>query len=266
MASTFKARTIEAYERSMGRWSRNLATNLIEFGGLGAHERVLDVGCGTGSLLFGLAAHDLAAIDGIDFSTRFINYIKTRTSDPRITVQQGDACALPYDNAVFDRAFCQLVLHFVSDPAIAIAEMRRVVRPGGTLTAATWDHFGGQVVHRLLLDTAAVLDPGAEKHRADLQSSLVSRPGGLGTLFRAAGLEDVVEAPIVVRMDFANFDDYWLPIAAGEGRTGRYVESLSDAARDTLEAHVRRAYLCSDSDGPRSFASVALACRGRVPS
>jgi SAM-dependent methyltransferase len=265
MASTFKARTIEAYERSMGRWSRNLATDLITFGGLQAGERVLDVGCGTGSLLFRLAAQDLAAIDGIDFSAGFIDYIKSQTTDPRITARQGDACTLPYANAAFDRAFCQLVLHFVSDPGQAIAEMRRVVRPGGMITAATWDHFGGHVVHRMLLDTAAVLDGAAEKHRADLQSSLVSRPGGLGTLFRAAGLQDVVEAPIVVRMDFADFDDYWLPIAAGEGRTGRYVEGLSDAARSTLQDHVRRAYLCSNEDGPRSFASVALACRGRVP-
>jgi ubiquinone/menaquinone biosynthesis C-methylase UbiE len=265
MASTFKARTIAAYERSMGRWSRNLATDLIAFGGLEAGEHVLDVGCGTGSLLFALAAENLAAIDGIDFSTGFIDYIKTRTSDPRITVQQGDACALPYANATFDRAFCQLVLHFVSDPALAIAEMRRVVRPGGMVTAATWDHFGGHVVHRIVLDTAAVLDEAAEKHRADLQSGVVSRPGGLGTLFRAAGLMEVTETPIVVRMDFANFDDYWLPIAAGEGRTGRYVEGLSDAARVTLQAHVRRAYLCSNEDGPRSFASVALACRGQVP-
>jgi SAM-dependent methyltransferase len=264
MASTFKARSVEAYERAMGRWSRKLATDLIAFGGLADGERVLDVGCGSGSLLFKLAEQGLAAIEGIDFSDDFIAHIQTTATDPRIRVRQGDACALPYETDSFDRAFCQLVLHFVSDPAKAVAEMRRVVRPGGVVTAATWDHFGGNSVHRIVLDTAAVQDPEAEKHRAEFHSGEVSRPGGLGKLWRAAGLTEVVEMPIVVRMDFADFDDYWQPIAAGEGRAGRYVGKLSEAARATLEGQVRRAYLCGDVDGPRSFASVALAVRGVV--
>jgi SAM-dependent methyltransferase len=246
----------------MGRWSRRLAPLLIRFGGLADGERVLDVGCGTGSLTFALlASADLAGVVGIDATEPFVAAARARNADPRVTFDLGDARALPYPDTSFDRAYSSLVLHFVPDAALAVAEMRRVVRPGGTVAAAVWDNYGGQVFGRILWDVAGVLDPALERP----YFRPLNGPGELAEAWRDAGLEGVEEANLLVRTEFRSFEDYWAPFATGEGPHGRYVVGLPEPARETLKHHVRRAYLGNRPDGPRSMVSVAWACRGTVP-
>ena len=151
----------------MGRWSQRLAPLLIEFGGLADGDRVLDVGCGTGSLSYALTeAANVAAVTGIDQADVFLDYAQKRSTDPRFTFRHADARALPFADGSFDRAYSMLVLQFIPDVEHAVAEMRRVTRPGGRVTAAVWDGFGGMPWIRLLWDTAAVLDPTAERPRA----------------------------------------------------------------------------------------------------
>src|SRR3954469_12589566 len=113
MSSTFNVGKAAGYERLMGRWSRVLALPFIDFAGLSHGERVLDVGCGTGSLTFALpAAADVSEVVGVDFSPIFVEEAQRRNVDPRITIRQADACALPFDDESFDRALALLVLHF----------------------------------------------------------------------------------------------------------------------------------------------------------
>jgi len=92
------------------------------------------------------------------------------------------------------------------------------------------------------------------------------QPGEMKQSFIRRGLLDVTEASLTIRMDFQSFDDYWGPIAAGEGPLGKYVASLDPALRTKADAAVRAAYEAGRPDGPRSFVSVAWACRGVVPS
>ncbi len=266
MSSKFNARNAATYEQLMGRWSWKLAPELIAFSGFRPGETVVDVGCGTGSLSFALATAGAESVQGIDFSQAYVDFAQARIDGEPVVVRRGDAGAMPYRDCVFDRALCQLVLQFVPDAGLVVAEMRRVVRPGGTVTAAVWDHFGGYVIQRMLWDTAAVLDPAADVARGEMLAVPVSRPGGMGALWREHGLADVSESAITIRMDYAVFDDFWAPIAAGEGRVGSYVAGLASEPRATLEYHVRRAYLGRQSDGPRSFAALALVCRGTVPA
>ena len=68
----------------------------------------------------------------------------------------------------------------------------------------------------------------------------------------------------MIRMDYENFDDYWAPIAAGEGPLGKFVASLDATERARADAAVRDAYEAGRPDGPRTFANVAWACRGVV--
>src|SRR5438046_2986046 len=118
----------------MGRWSQKLAPLFSEFVGVENGEKILDVGCGTGSLTFALArSADLSEIAGIDYSPVFVQETIRRNTDPRIKVRQADACALPFEGGTFDRALALLVLHFVPEASKAVAEMRRVVRPGGVV-------------------------------------------------------------------------------------------------------------------------------------
>jgi SAM-dependent methyltransferase len=252
----------EAYERVMGRWSRRLAPHLIQFGGLCDGDRVLDVGCGTGSLSFALPEFaDVSSIVGIDLAQGYIEFAKSRNKDPCMTFQQADACSLPFEDKSFDRAFSMLVLHFIPDSAKAVGEMRRVVRPGGMVTAAVWDEYGGLPHYRMLADVAATLDTSAER-RLFLP---LTAPDEMARLWRGLGLRDVEQTSLLIRMEFSCFGDYWRPFTTGEGPPGRLIASLSEPNRAVLQDHMRRAYVANRPDGPRSFACVAWACRGIVP-
>jgi ubiquinone/menaquinone biosynthesis C-methylase UbiE len=250
----------------MGRWSRKLAPLFIDFAGLAAGEKILDVGCGAGSLTFALATRaDLAEIAAIDYSPVFVAEAIRRNSDPSVKIQQADACNLPFEDGAFDRALSLLVLHFVPDAGKAVAEMRRVVKRGGLVAAAVWDHLGGMPGMRMMIDTAAALGEGGRQLRARFCFQPLTQPGEMKRTFVERGLVDVAETQLMIRMDYENFDDYWAPIAGGEGPLGNYVARLDAATRARVDAAMRDAYEAGRPDGPRSFVSVAWACRGIAP-
>ncbi|KQZ98481.1 SAM-dependent methyltransferase [Mesorhizobium sp. Root157] len=265
MTSSFNVHDAAGYEQLMGRWSQRLAPLFIGFAGLAKGEKVLDVGCGTGSLTFALAksAH-LGTIDAIDYSPVFVEAAQRRNTDPRINIRQGDACALPYEDGTFDRAMALLVLHFVPEAGKAVAEMRRVVRPGGVVAAVVWDHLGGMPGMRMMVDTVAALSEGGRQLRSRYCFQPMMQPGEMKRTFVEQGLSDVTETELMIRMDYQDFDDYWAPIAAGEGPLGKYMATLDAAERTRTDAAVRDAYEAGRPDGPRSFANVAWACRGVV--
>lgn len=266
MSSIFNVHNAGGYEQLMGRWSRRLAPKFIEFAGVGENERVLDVGCGTGSLTFALAeSSTLKEIAAIDFSPVFVDEAKRRNSDPRITIQQADACALPFRDGSFDSSLALLVLHFVPETGRAVAEMRRVVRPGGVVAAVVWDHYGGMPGMRMMVDTVAALSEGGRQLRSRYCFQPMMQPGEMKETFLAQGLTNVLEAELMIRMDYRNFDDYWAPIASGEGPLGKFILSLDPKERERIDAAVRDAYQAGRPDGPRSFANVAWAVRGVVP-
>jgi SAM-dependent methyltransferase len=267
LASTFNAGDGDGYERLMGRWSRRLAVPFLAFAGLSRGERVLDVGCGTGSLTFLLAEQgDLAEVCGIDYAPAYIGHAVRRNTDPRVSFRVGDASALPFPDAAFDRVLSLLMLHFVAAPARAISEMRRVARPGATVAAAVWDARGGFVANRLFFDTAAALCPDAGPRRARNYTRPMTRPGELASAWREAGLAEVEATELAIRMDFASFDDYWAPYVGKDGPGAEYVATLDARAREKLQGAVRSAYLDGEADGARSFVAVAWAVKGTVPS
>ncbi|CDX16568.1 Methyltransferase type 11 [Mesorhizobium sp. ORS 3324] len=266
MTSTFTVHAASGYEQIMGRWSRRLAPLFVDFAGLAGGERILDVGCGTGSLTFELAkSAGLAEIQAIDFSPVFVEAARERNTDPRITFSQADATVLPFEDNAFDRALALLVLHFVPEAGKAVAEMRRVVRPGGVVAAVVWDHLGGMPGMRMMVDTVATLSEGGRQLRNRYCFQPMMQPGEMKRTFVEQGLADVTETQLMIRMDYQNFDDYWAPIGAGEGPLGKFMTTLNAAERARVEGAVRDAYEAGRADGPRSFANVAWACRGIVP-
>ena len=190
---------------------------------------------------------------------------RERNKDTRINIQRGDACNLQFVDAQFDRALSMLVLHFVSDPERAIAEMRRVLRPEGIAAATVWDNFGGQPAFRMFWDTLAAIEPVAVERRSASLNRLTTRPGELAGMMSKMGFVGVTEAMLCIRMEFENFDDFWIPMMIGQGTHSAFLDSLPAPTRERIITAVRASYLCGQPDGPRSFASVAWAARGTVP-
>jgi len=266
-ASTFAAADGDGYELQMGRWSRRLAPLFVEFAGIGEARCVLDVGCGTGSLALFMAQHDplLARIHGIDVSPAYVEYARHRSGDARLTFQTGDARALPFPDGHFDHTFAMLALQFVPGAELAVQEMRRVTRRGGTVAAATWDTRGGFVALRLVLDAAAMLDEAGRRERAAAYTRPLSRPGELARAWSDAGLRQVVQESITIRMEFGSFVDFWAPIGGEEGPLAEYVGGLGSEGAARLREAVRLAYLDGEADGPRSYAATAWVVKGTVP-
>jgi ubiquinone/menaquinone biosynthesis C-methylase UbiE len=263
----FNALDAGNYEKLMGRWSRRLAPLFIEHAGIADGEEVLEIGCGTGSLTFALAeAANLAGLTAIDHSEIYLAAAKAKNHDSRICLEQGDGCALRFPDASFDRALSMLVLPSVlPQPELMIAEMRRVTRPGGVVAAAFWDSPGGSPSQRMLWDTAAALDKAAAEARDRTMGRPVYAPDALARMWAAAGLAEIDQRSLMIRMEFGDFADYWEPFASGEGALGAYVATLDRVQQDRLLHHLRSAYLTGRPDGARSFVAVALSCRGVVP-
>lgn len=267
VSSTFMAHDGKGYEQLMGRWSRVLAEPFLDFAGLADGESVLDLGCGTGSLTFALARRaNPRRIIGLDFSPAYIAYAREHNRHSQVEFQVGDACAMSFPDRTFDRVLALLVLHFVPNAERAVAEMARTVRPGGVVAAAVWDARGGYVANRLFFDTAAALSAKGNERRARNYTRPMTRPGELGQAWRRAGLAEVDEAMLTIRMDFASFDDYWAPYVGKDGPGAEYIASLSKEEQATLQDKIRLAYLDGEADGPRSYASTAWAVKGVRPA
>jgi SAM-dependent methyltransferase len=265
-SSTFMAGSGEGYEQVMGRWSRRLAEPFLDFAGLRDGEHILDAGCGTGNLALAITRRAPAAtVKGVDLSQAYIDHAKASNSSRNIEFGVGDVCALPFADASFDRVLSLLLLHFVPRTAEAVAELRRVARPGATVAATVWDARGGFVANRIFFDTAAALDPKGNERRARNYTRPLSRPGEMAAAWRNAGLQDVRETTLSIRMDFQSFDDYWAPYVGKDGPGAEYVATLEPAQRNLLHDKVRAAYLDGESDGPRSYAALAWAAAGRAP-
>jgi SAM-dependent methyltransferase len=203
-------------------------------------------------------------IAGIDIAAPYIAFAQSRPGGSRIGFAVGDACRLPYADGSFTAALAQLSLNFVPDAAQAVREMRRVVPPGGVVAAAVWDFRGGLVFQRLFWDTAAGLDAGAGAARDRLFSGPLALPDGLPMLWHDAGLALVERGSITIRMEYADFADYWEPLLGGQGPVGAYVEGLPPERRQLIEERVRAAFLSGAPDGPRSLTATAWAVRGIV--
>jgi SAM-dependent methyltransferase len=264
LATIFTANNAEVYQQHMGRWSQRLAIIFTDFAAVERPNSILDVGCGTGSLTLTLSKHFPGAkITGIDFSKAYVDFARTQTADDRIKFEQGDAAALPYSDQEFDCALSLLVLNFVPEAEKAAREMARVTKRDGVVAAAVWDFRGGVPYQRMLVDTAAALDPdNAQAVRVKIFSTPLTGPGELAATWKKIGLREITQTSLTIRMEFQSFADYWEPFLGGQGITGAYVKGLSGEKRSLIERHVRLAYLCGDQDGPRSFASTAWAVRG----
>ena len=243
----------EAYDRFMGRYSTPLAPRFADFASIGEAQRVLDVGCGPGALTGELVRRFGAdAVAAVDPSPGFVEAAGRR--NPGVDVRRAEAESLPFDDGSFDAVLAQLVVHFMTDPAAGIAEMRRVTRDGGVVTACVWDHAGGAGPLARFWDAARELDPGV----ADESDLPGAREGDLERLLHEAGLGDVEERLLTVEVEHGSFDEWWEPFTLGVGPAGAFVQGLAEDARDRLRERCRELH----PDAPFAVSASAWAARG----
>lgn len=152
----------ERYEPYVGRWSRLVAKELLRRLVLPPGREWLDVGCGTGALTATILEEAAPrAIKAIDALSGYIEYARAQVADPRVSFEVADAQSLPIESASRDAVVSGLVLNFLPQPQRAVAEMTRVLRPGGVCAAYVWDYAGKMELMRYFWDTAVALNPGA---------------------------------------------------------------------------------------------------------
>jgi SAM-dependent methyltransferase len=254
----------EAYERYVGRWSRLAAREFLAWLQRPPNGSWLDVGCGTGALsqaILELAAP--ARVEGVDPSGAYLAHARARVTDGPVAFREADAMRLPQPSESVDTAVSGLVLNFVPGPAAAVAEMARVVRPGGAVAAYVWDYGGRMQLMRYFWDAAVALDPGAAELDEGRRFPLC-QPEPLERLFREAGLSDVRSRALDVPTRFESFDDYWDPFLEGQGPAPGYAGRLSEADRARLRDRLR-ATLPVEADGSIDLVARAWAVRGTRP-
>jgi SAM-dependent methyltransferase len=168
--------------------------------------------------------------------------------------------ALPFLNDTFDAAVMPLVIFFVPDPAKGVAEMARVVCPGGTASAYAWDMSGGGHPYEALmvemrgLGIAVPVPPSPGASRID----------AMRDLWNDAGLDAVETREIAVQRTFADFDDYWTTIHMGP-RVGPKLAAMASEDIELLKARMR-VRLPADATGRITYSAWANAVKGRVPA
>lgn len=245
-----------SYDRFMGRYSRPLAPLLATFAGVARGDRALDVGAGTGALTAELVTRlGAPAVAAVEPSPPFVAALGERFPD--VDVRGASAESLPFEDASFDAAIAQLVVHFMSDPDAGLREMARVTRPGGIVAACVWDHAGGKGPLGTFWTAARELDPTTHDE-SDLPGA---REGHLASLFESAGLRDVVSTSLSVSVEHPTFDEWWTPFSLSVGPAGIHVRSLDDDGRTRLRDRCRERL----GPGPFEIAAMAWAARGARP-
>ncbi|MDF2466665.1 MAG: methyltransferase [Ramlibacter sp.] len=221
------------------------------------------MGCGTGALSQTVVERcSPSSVTGVDPSAAFIEHAKAHVQGPaRFLV--GDAQSLPLDAASTDAAVSGLVLNFVPRPQAALAEMVRVVRPGGMVAAYVWDYAGRMELMRYFWDAAVELDPAAGALDEGSRFPMCA-PAPLAQLFGGAGLQRVEGREIEVPTRFTDFDDYWSPFLGGQGPAPGYAVSQDEVRRAALRDLIR-SRLPIAADGSISLVARAWAVRGTRP-
>ena len=244
----------ESYDRFMGRYSVPLAPRFADFAGVSAGQRVLDVGCGPGALTRVLVDRlGPSAVTAVDPSESFVAAARARHDG--VDVRHARAEELPFEGATFHAALAQLVVHFMDDPVAGLREMARVTRPGGIVAACVWDlEAGGQGPLGVFWQGARDLDDTATGEGV-LPGG---RQGHLGELFREAGIADVVEGDLTVRVEHRTFDEWWEPYTLGVGPAGAHTARLEPSRLAELREHCRALL----PDPPFLLTARAWAARG----
>jgi ubiquinone/menaquinone biosynthesis C-methylase UbiE len=251
----------ESYERYMGDWSQRVGRSFLDWLAAPAGRKWVDVGCGNGAfteLVIERCAP--AEVHGIDPSDGQLAFARKRPAARLAKFERGDAMALPFPAQSFDAAVMALVIFFVPDPAKGVAEMVRVVRPGGLVAAYAWDILGGGFTmepFRIVLRSMGIKP-------VDPPSVEASRMQAMHELWTKAGLTDIETREITVERTFQSFEEFWSITVSGSPSLQPTLAAMAAADVEVFKKGVR-AGLPADAAGRITYGARANAVKGRVP-
>ncbi|HET8871177.1 MAG TPA: methyltransferase domain-containing protein [Aquabacterium sp.] len=248
-----------AYERYMGVWSQFAGHAFLDWLAPRTGLDWLDVGCGNGAFTQLIAERCAPRkVFGVDPSEDQLTYARKRLTPPLAEFTQGDAMALPCETDEFDAAVMPLVIFFVPQPAQGVAEMTRVVKPGGIVSAYGWDLMGGGFPYEPMqsalreMGLTVPLPPSPDAANID----------NLDRLWREAGLRQIETRVITVQRTYANFDDYWTTVQ-GSPMASATLALMSDQQKTALQSLLRER-LGAHGDAPVTCSGRAHAVKGVV--
>ena len=221
-----------AYDAFMGRYSRRLAPVFADFAGVPGGSSVADVGAGTGALTTELASRGLR-VSAADPSPQFVESLSARLSE--VNAQVAPAESLPWADETFDAALAQLVVAFMSDAPAGVREMRRVVKPGGTIAVCMWDRQGMEMLAAVQRAQRAL---GGDSPTAEARV-MYRTPEEIESLF-GEGFDDMRTDALEADASYSGYDEFWNALLGGAGPAGAWVASLDDDGREAARAEVHR--------------------------
>jgi SAM-dependent methyltransferase len=186
--------------------------------------------------------------------------MRARRAAPRADFHIADAHELPYADGAFDVAVMALVVVFLRDPARAVKEMTRIVKPGGTVATYIWDFFGGGFTQEPLRNAVEAIGVSVPL----LPDHARSRLDDLRGLFAAAGLGSIETRTIEIEVSYANFEEYWSTESRLDSFVVQKIRTMSGGQMDALKTHLRR-HLPIARDGHIAYLARANAIKGCVP-
>ncbi len=258
------SRDAAAYEGYIGRWSRVVARDFIGWLDVPLMATWHDVACGTGAIAsVVLATRAPARVDGSDLDEARIAFARATISDPRATFRVGGGTRIDAADDTYDAIVNGLGFPPIRETANALAEFRRVTKPGGIVAGYVWDFDGEMQLLRYFWDAASDLEAGAEDEE-DLERFAICRPDRLEAAWRDAGLTDVSVRAIDAPARFENFEDFWTPFLSGDSPAQTHVQGLDATRRAALRERLQHA-LPIERDGSIPLVTRAWAARGTKP-
>lgn len=224
-----------AYQHSFAALCAHPADALLDAAGVGRGHDVLDAGTGPGTVA-ALACARGATVVAVDAEPDMLTLARRQVPDAE--VRQATLPHLPFADRSFDAAVANFVINHVGDPAAAIAELRRVVRPGGRIAVTIWP-YPQPPLQRLwgqIFDASGAERPTTTP-RLDIDKDFPRTPDGLSSLLAEAGLTDA-RCDTLAWTHHTDPEDWWSGPANGIGALGMLMEQQ----KPDMILRIRREY------------------------
>jgi ubiquinone/menaquinone biosynthesis C-methylase UbiE len=214
--------------------TRGFIEPLLDAAGVTAQTRVLDVCCGPGLVARAAAARGAIAA-GVDFSSAMLAL--ARAAQPHIEFSQGDAEALPHADECFDAVVANFGVHHVPHPTAALAQMRRVLAPGGRVAFTTWPRPDRNVPWRLLFD--AIRAHGAlDAAKTPPSGGTINSEENCCAALAEAGFHEIGVRLIERVWAVKSARDLLAAFRNGTARTAALIDAQNATALPAIEAHL----------------------------